>query len=50
MDPILAAQVAIVEAFLLGTIVGLLLLYLVIRLAVSHALRSHEDWSRSNSR
>lgn len=50
LDPILATQIAIISASLLGTIVGLLLLYLVIRLAVSHALRSHDDRSHSNAR
>ncbi len=50
MDPVLAAQIAVIAAILLGTIVGLLLLYLVVRLAVTHALRSHFFWVQDNSR
>lgn len=48
MDPVLAAQIAVIAAILLGTIIGLLLLYLVVRLAVTHGLRSHYFWMREN--
>lgn len=50
MDPLLAAQIAVVAASLLGTIIVLLLLYMVIRLAVTHSLRSHHYWMQKNSR
>lgn len=43
MDPVTASLVAIVAASLLGLVITLLLLYMVIRLGVSHALRSHAD-------
>jgi len=33
-----------ISAWLLGVILSLLVLYFVIRLAVTHALRSHENW------
>lgn len=44
MEPDTAALLAIVSASLLGLIVTLLLTYWVIRLAVTHSLRSHHYW------
>ncbi|WP_157432272.1 hypothetical protein [Agromyces italicus] len=38
------ATVASWAAFILGTIIGLLLLYLVIRQGVFHGLRAHTRW------
>ncbi|WP_179297614.1 hypothetical protein [Microbacterium sp. SZ1] len=42
MEPGLALVVMIAAASLLGLVIGLLLLYMVIRLGVAHALRSHD--------
>lgn len=46
MDSSLAAVVMIVTAYALGIILTLLITYWIIRLAVGHALRSHEYWKR----
>lgn len=50
MDPVTASLVFTIAAWLLGTIISLLVLYLVIRLAVSHALRSHQYWLEEQGR
>lgn len=43
-DQVLLWNIAIIAAYLLGFVIGLLILYMVIRTAVSHALRSHSRW------
>ena len=44
MDNDIAIQLFYIAAGLLGIIIWLLIMYLIIRLAVTHALRSHEYW------
>lgn len=46
MDPALVIAFY-VSAWLLGTVIGLLLLYLVIRTAITHGMRSYTRWERS---
>lgn len=41
---IMLATVAVYAAWALGVIIGLLLLYLVIRQGVFHGLRAHTRW------
>lgn len=48
MNQLVAAQVVVITASILGFILGLLIMYTVIRLAVTHSLRSHYDWVRRN--
>ena len=49
LDPALAALIVAVAGGLLGLIITLLLLYMVIRLGVTHALRSHAEAERRRS-
>lgn len=49
MDAVTATLVFTVAAWLLGAIISLLVLYLVVRSAVSHALRSHHYWLEENT-
>lgn len=39
-----------VSAWLLGFIIGLLVLYLVIRLAVTHGMKSYQRWLDAGKR
>lgn len=49
MEPLQASLIFIIAASLLGLIITLLLLYMVIRLGVTHALRSHAEAERRSS-
>lgn len=48
MDPELARLTFTIAAWALSTIVTLLIAYWIIRLAVTHSLRSHERWKLKN--
>ena len=48
MDQVLAAQIFVIALWSLSAIIALLVTYWVIRLAVTHALRSHHDWVQRN--
>lgn len=50
MDTVTASIILTISASLLGLIISLLLLYMVIRLAVTHALRSHAESERRAQR
>lgn len=47
-DQITLVGIAVAAASLLGLILALVLAYWVIRLAVTHALRSHATWTAEN--
>jgi len=48
-DTFTLATIAAWTAIALATIISLLILYVVIRLAVSHALRAHHRWRHENT-
>ena len=48
MDPTTAALIFTITAWLLSFIVGLIILYWIIRGAITGALRSHYYWVRKN--
>lgn len=43
-DPFSLVWVMYISAWLLGFIIAMLLLYMVIRLAVTHGMKSHTRW------
>lgn len=48
MDQTLAYAIFSITLWALGAIISLLIAYWIIRLAVSHSLRSHERWKSEN--
>jgi hypothetical protein len=50
MDQLLAAQVFVYALWALAVIIFLLIAYWIIRLAVTHSLRSHHYWLQRNGR
>ena len=47
MDTFLAATIAQIACLLLGIIFGALILYLVIRTAITAGMKSYKRWERS---
>lgn len=45
-----AAQLFVIALWALSVIIGLLITYWIIRLAVTHSLRSHHYWLQKNTR
>lgn len=49
MDHMLAAQIFAIALWALSIVVTLLVAYWVIRLAITHSLRSHHYWLQKNA-